>query len=210
MDHNEHIIKGALGKALVDKDGLDMREAVVQHTGVHPGATFFCGSKPIDGFWVTNDLEVSNASVMPFGYGVGNHRAFIVDIPIESLVGINPVKIVCPTGRRLNSRLPGCSKVYINSFESNIIRHRLLKKLHDAHMGTYLDSERARRVIKIDEEGKTYMRHAEKICHKIKCCQIPFSSESALWIRRVQVYQLLLRFHKDRIKNRGNLKQAAR
>jgi hypothetical protein len=74
MDHNEHIIKGALGKALADKDGLDMREAVVQHTGVHPGATFFHGSKPIDGFWVTNDLKVSNASVMPFGYSVGNHR----------------------------------------------------------------------------------------------------------------------------------------
>ncbi len=60
MDHHEHIIKGALGKVLADKDGLDMREAVVQHTGVHPGATFFRGSKPIDGFWVTNDLKVSN------------------------------------------------------------------------------------------------------------------------------------------------------
>ncbi len=117
MDHNEHIIKGALGKALVDKDGLDMREAVVQHTGVHPGATFLRGSKPIDGFWVTNDLKVSNASVMPFGYSVGDHRAFIPNIPIKSLVGINPVKIVCPAGRRLNSRLPGCSKVYIDSFK---------------------------------------------------------------------------------------------
>jgi hypothetical protein len=166
MDHNEHIIKGALGKALADKDCLDMREAVVQHTGVHPGATFFHGPKPIDGFWVTHDLEVSNASVMPFGYGLGNHREFVVNIPIESLVGINPVKIVCFAGRRLNSRLPGCSKVYINSFELNIIRHRLLKKLHDAHTGTYLDSERARGVIKIGKEGKTYMRHAEKICQK--------------------------------------------
>jgi hypothetical protein len=141
---------------------------------------------------------------------VGDHRAFIIDIPIKSLVGINPVKIVCPAGRRLNSRLPGCSKVYIDSFKSNIIRHRLLEKLHDAHTGTYLDSERARRVIKIDEEGKTYMWHVEKICQKIKCCQIPLSPELALWIRRVQVYQSLLRFHKGRIKNKGNLKQATR
>ncbi len=67
MDHNEHTINGALGKTLANSNGLDMREAVLQHTGSHPGATFFRGSKPIDRFWVTTDLNVSNASVMPFG-----------------------------------------------------------------------------------------------------------------------------------------------
>ncbi len=50
MDHNEHSLKGALGMALSDKARLDMREAVVQHTGTHPGATFFRGSEPINGF----------------------------------------------------------------------------------------------------------------------------------------------------------------
>jgi len=30
---------------------------------------------------------------MPFGYGVGDHQAFIMDIPLESLVGTNPVKL---------------------------------------------------------------------------------------------------------------------
>jgi hypothetical protein len=206
MDHNEHTINGALGKTLADSNGLDMREAVLQHTGSHPGATFFRGSKPIDGFWVTTNLDVSNASVMPFGYGVGDHWAFIVDIPIKPLVGINPVKIVHPAGRRLNSKLLGCCKAYIDSLESNVIKHKLLKRLHMAHMGTYSDSERARLVTNINEEGKMYMQHAEKICRKIKCCRIPFSLESALWIRQAQVYQSLIRFHKGRIKNRGNLK----
>ncbi len=210
MDHNEHTINGALGKTLADSNGLDMREAVIQHTGSHPRATFFRGSKPIDGFWVTTDLDVSNANVMPFKYGVGDHQAFIVDIPIKSLVGINSVKIVRPAGRRLNSKLPGCCKAYINSLESNVIEHKLLKRLHTAHTGTYSDLERARLVTNIDEKGKMYMRHAEKICQKIKCCRIPFSPESALWIRWAQVYQLLIRFHKGRIKNRGNLKQASR
>jgi hypothetical protein len=80
------------------------------------------------------------------------------------------VKIVCPAGRRLNSRLPSCSKVYIDSLELNIIRHRLLKRLHKTHTGAYSNLEWAWRVIMIDEEGKTYMQHAEKICRKIKCC----------------------------------------
>ncbi len=43
----------------------------------------------------------------------------------------------------------------------------------------------------------------------IKCCRIPFSPEAAIWIRRVQVYYSILRYHKGKIKNCGNLKQAA-
>jgi hypothetical protein len=54
------------------------------------------------------------------------------------------------------------------------------------------------------------MRHAEKVCRKLKCCRIPFSPEAALWIRRVQIYYSLLNYHKGKIKNRGNLKRAAR
>jgi hypothetical protein len=99
----------------------------MQHTGTSPGATFFRGSKPINGMWVSSDLEISNACMMPFGYGIGNHQAFILDIPIESLVGEDPVKIVRPAGRRLNSRLPGCSQAYIKSLEENIQHHRLLE-----------------------------------------------------------------------------------
>jgi hypothetical protein len=50
----------------------------------------FRGSKPIDGLWVSSDLEISNACVMPFAYGIGNHLAFILDIPIESLGRVRP------------------------------------------------------------------------------------------------------------------------
>ncbi len=119
MDHNEHVTKGALGKALGDRDGLDLREAIIHHTGKSPWATFFRGSKPIDGLWVTGDMDISNVCVMPFGYGEGDHCAYILDIPIESLEGINPVKIVQPACRRLNSRLPGCSEAYVASLEGN-------------------------------------------------------------------------------------------
>jgi hypothetical protein len=110
MDHNEHMINGALGRALADKEGLDLQEAIVQHTRTSPGATFFRGSKLIDRLWISRDLNISNVCVMPFEYGVGNHRAFILNVPIESLVGVNPVKIVQLAGQRLNSCLPGCSK----------------------------------------------------------------------------------------------------
>ncbi len=98
MDHKEHLITGPLGKALADKDGLDLQEAIVQYTRKSPGTTFFHGSKPINSLWVSSNLDISNACVMPFEYSVGDHRTFILDIPIKLLVGINPVKIVQPAG----------------------------------------------------------------------------------------------------------------
>ena len=135
MDHNEHIYDGMLGKALSNREGLNLREVILDITGVQTGATFFRGSHPIDGLWASADLDISNACVMPFGYGVGNHCAFILDIPLESLVGINPVRIVRPASRRLNSRIPGCGKAYIQSLKSNIIQHCLIERLHEAHTG---------------------------------------------------------------------------
>ncbi len=41
MDHNEHVIKGQLGKTLADKDRLNLQEAVLSCIGASPGATFF-------------------------------------------------------------------------------------------------------------------------------------------------------------------------
>jgi hypothetical protein len=111
---------------------------------------------------------------MPFGFGIGDHRAFILGIPMEALVGKSPVRIVRPAGRRLTSRILGCSETYIKSFEGNIEHHCLIERLHDAHTRPYSASKRTRKVIKIDEEGKAYMRHAKKVCRKLRCCRIAF------------------------------------
>ena len=106
---------------------------------------------------MSKDLDISNACVMPFGFGIGDHCAFILDIPLESLVGINPVKIIRSVSRRLNSCLPKCGKAHVENLEANISHHRLLERLYDAHTGKYSVKEMARRVIITDKEGKTYL-----------------------------------------------------
>jgi hypothetical protein len=95
MDHNEHVYDRTLGKALSNREGLNLQEVILKQTGIPTGATFFWGSHPIDGLWASDDLDISNACIMPFGYGVGDHRTFIFDISFESLIGVNPVRIVC-------------------------------------------------------------------------------------------------------------------
>ena len=53
MDVNDDIYKGSIGRALKSEAGLDMEETVEHFTGKKIGATFFRGTKPIDGVWVT-------------------------------------------------------------------------------------------------------------------------------------------------------------
>ena len=115
MDHNEHTYDRTLGRALADTSGLRLQEAVLHHTGTQTGATFFRGSKPIDGLWVSSDIEISNVCIMPFGYGVGNHCMFVLDISLESLIGKQPTKIIHPASWRLNSKVPHCIDAYNKS-----------------------------------------------------------------------------------------------
>ncbi len=79
MDANKDIYKKSIGKSLTCREGLNMVEVVGEFTIRWIEATFFRGSKPIDGIWATPDLVVTHACVMPAGFGVGNHRMFVVD-----------------------------------------------------------------------------------------------------------------------------------
>ena len=80
-----------LGKVLSDREGLNLQGVILKQTGTPTGATFFWGKHLIDGLWASDDIDISNACVMLFRYGVGDHQAFVLDIPIESLVGVSPV-----------------------------------------------------------------------------------------------------------------------
>ena len=62
LDANEDIYRKAIGKALTEEDGLDMKEVVGAYTGKRIGPTFFRGQLPIDGVWATSNIRVSHAS----------------------------------------------------------------------------------------------------------------------------------------------------
>ncbi len=99
MDVNKHIYKKSIGKELTDPEGLNMSEVVGDFTQQPVGSTFFRGSKPIDGVWAMLDISISNAVIMPAGYGIGDHRLFVIDMATRDLVGESPPKVVWPASR---------------------------------------------------------------------------------------------------------------
>lgn len=133
LDANDDIYRSVLGKALTDAHGLDMVEVVGHKTGSKLPATHVRGQRPIDAVWATKDITVTNACCLPIGYGIGDHRSFMIDFLTSSLVGIDPQSIVHPKARRLNTKIPGCSEAYNMMLEEDIIRHCLIEKLNITH-----------------------------------------------------------------------------
>ncbi len=98
---------------------------------------------------------------------------------------------------------------YVRILKEKVLRHRLIERMGAAHTSSKSCWKMTKRINRIDRELGQYMRHAEKKCRKIKSGRIPFLPEASVWIKRTQVYQLLLKYHKGRIRNRGNLKRLA-
>ena len=147
---------------------------------------------------------------MPVGHGVGDHRLFVIAFLPSSLIGKNPPRIVRLGSRRLNTRLPRVADAYTEKAEKLILSHRRIERLVEAHT-----SEKSALIVKekinaIDKESRDYFLSAKKNCRKIKAGRISFSPEVSVWICCSQVYRFLLRYQAKKIRNRRNLKRAAR
>jgi hypothetical protein len=131
---------------------------------------------------------------MPAGYGIGDHRLFIVDIHTSLLVGEGPPRERRAASRRLNTRLPHVAKKYVENLEANLKRHKLIEKLGEAHTTGTSREDVQGKVINVDKDSLQYMKHAAKKCRKLKNGRICFSPESVIWIKREQIYTLLIQY----------------
>jgi hypothetical protein len=195
---------------LTNPNGLGMIEAVGSYTGKKIGPTYFGGQLPINGIWVTPDVMVANTCIMPAGYGIGDHRLFIVDLHTSLLVRPGPPSEQRAVLQWLNTRLPHDVKKYIHNLKQNLTWHQLIKKLRDAHTGGTSREDVQSKIIKVDGDGMQYMKHLTKKCRRLKSRRNCFSPELVIRIKREQIYNLLAEYHLGRNKNRWNLKSVAR
>ena len=84
-----------------------MIEVVGEFTARQLGARYFCGKEPMDGVWDTGDITVTNTCVMPVGFGVGDHRLFVIDFATTTLVGSPTTTVVRLALRKLNTKIHG-------------------------------------------------------------------------------------------------------
>ena len=94
MDVNEHIIYEAMYRQLTGED-LHMREVVHSETKGPGPKTWFGGTYPIDGIWVSLEIDIIGASYLPFDGSLGDHRPVVADLTMSLVLGKRS-KEYCP------------------------------------------------------------------------------------------------------------------
>jgi hypothetical protein len=117
---------------------------------------------------------------MPAGYGISNHQLFVIDFSMMDIIGKSPPKIVRPTSRCLNTKIPRVAAEYARILENKILKHRLIERMGAAHTNSRSRRKAEKRLHQLDDDFGVYMRHAEKKCWKIKSGRIPFLPEASL------------------------------
>ena len=212
MDANEHVIDGAMCKQLAGED-LQMREAVHSETNSPGPKTWFRGADPIDGIWVSSEIDVIGASYLPFDGSLGDHRPVIADLTMSSVLGKHPKHIVPAQARRLDSKIVRAREAYIAKLKELYLEHRIWDKLEAwSKTADYpLAKEAAAALEGLDQLTTNLMLCAEKRCRKLNTGHYEFSPEVKEWLDRCHALRALLRLKTGKkVRNKGNVKRFAR
>ena len=172
VDANSDVYDGILAKAL-NADDINMREVCREILGRKSPNSHHSGSLPITGIFATSGLACSHVLQSGHNFGIGDHRLFVLDVNLASLVGHEFKKLVRLPGRKLQTSSYKSTKAYCASFRRNIIRHRLTEK-YDALRTNHhsLDTNQKQTGINsLDCQKTDLMVCAEKNCKTKKWAQ---------------------------------------
>lgn len=197
MDSNENMENGPLARLLQQED-LQMKDIIKHKTGIPGPPTFIRGKRQIDGAWMTPDVTIDRACFLPFFFGVGDHRAILIDIPQHSILGGDVHKITRPTARKLVCNKEEVQQKYNNTLETYCIQHRIQEKIYRLFPPTFpitkIKQQTLETLDKVISEG---MIHAEKKCRRIRMGEVPFSDTLIKAGMKIRVWNLVIR-HKER------------
>ena len=234
IDANAPLHKGKFLRKLTSP-GIDLIELFQRHHERQSPPSHRDGSIPISGIFVTPGIDITNVFVSGHNsLTQGDHRLWLVDIDMRSLLGC-----YTPTPKRTAGRLLKCKNEklrdkYVSMLENFCKRHKMKQKLraiedrttklekgsHNGDSWEAIDDD----FNKWDEEHVRLQRAAENKLSKAKSDRIEYSPESNAWIRRMQVLRWIESWRKKGSKksrtnkrrptaakgNPANLKRACR
>ena len=109
---------------------VGLMEAILHWHGQNAPPTHQCGSKAIDGIFVTNGLLGHPSSYLSSLDGIaGDHHCLWINLPEHWLFGGNMLVIIRPGARQLKSDSLCTCKRYLENLEKYFTEHLLLQKL---------------------------------------------------------------------------------
>ena len=128
LDANDDMENGNLVRAIRSDQKLNMKDLVRERACKDGPATCFCSTNQIDGAFDTPGVECCGARFLPFWYRIDNHRAVVVYIPHQYLLGDQVLKVVRPEVRRLQCGLKGPKRWYLQRCETIFKEHKVYRK----------------------------------------------------------------------------------
>ena len=113
FDANEDMNNEKLAQAIRSEPKLKMKFLVRERAGKDGPATWFRGTNQIYCVFTRPDVDLCGAMVLPFWYGTGDHKAVVVDIPHQSLLGEQVLKVFRPEARKIQYCLTDPKRWYI-------------------------------------------------------------------------------------------------
>lgn len=131
-DFNDNIRK-ASGKVRQWATGL--REVILEKYGhKNAPATHARGSNPIEGFFCTDDINITKGGYVDRILSPGDHSAIYIDVKAKQLIGRPKERTTKPVTTRINSKIPSIRNKFREHIEYEVKRldlHSKTLKLKD-------------------------------------------------------------------------------
>ena len=151
---------------------LGMKEAILDRHKARQGLqpTYNRGRVPIDGIFVSDNIEVEAAGYLPFGESPSDHRGLWVQIKEESIFGYSMEKVVPVSARRLTLDNPKVVRRWIELYRDFLTRNALPQRLY--HLQTQVSQGQWNAQLQAEYENIRIIRRqgielADAMCRKL-------------------------------------------
>jgi hypothetical protein len=211
VDCNDHVLTCDLAEML---HAIGMRERSQEWWSNHEPNTFVSGSKPIDGLFTTDDVDISSFLMLSFHESPGDHRSFVFDVPSICVLGEHTLKIDRPVARRLTLSSPRTVNKFIGSrhrqFDIHRIDQRQLElRILSAQCGLPLSPELEQKWERLHKQVDEIHLHSEHNCRNLQFPELPWSDPVGYWNDRKRAYQSIVSLLEKGSGNRCNTARTA-
>ncbi len=127
-DLNENVYSGPIASSLLSDD-FRMPKVCLKTTGVVLPPTHLRGSMSIEGVFTTTGLDCLAVTLLPSQTGVGDHRVFLLDFTLSSILGDVLPKVIPASRRLLNCASDKIRCGYKRVLNQLVNRHLIFQKL---------------------------------------------------------------------------------
>ena len=195
MDTNDHIMKSSLTAKLAE-DGIELEEFSHNFWGEKTPNSHVNGKNPIDAGYKSNNLEVTQLTMLPFISSVGDHMSWIVELTTRSMLGPNLLKTQRSIGRRLVTSNERAVEENNRIIRELFAKHKVVERLEEAmsqvdRSPNDIPEKLRAQIGCLHEEMDNIRKHASNNCRKILTPESEFSLEIQWWYDRIHAYKAL-------------------